>query len=47
MGIVGIALAVVLLGVLVATGAPRLARLGLFLPLVVGAFGVFQARART
>jgi hypothetical protein len=38
---------VLVLGVLVATGLPRLVRVGLFVPLLFGSLGWFQARSGT
>ncbi len=46
-GVVGLAVAGAAAVALIALGAPRLSRLALFVPLFVGAIGIFQARAKT
>jgi hypothetical protein len=46
-GVVTIALAVAVIVALIVLDAHRLWRLAVFLPLLAGATGVFQARAKT
>jgi hypothetical protein len=46
-GLVALALSVGLAALLIGLKAPRLARSGLFLPLLVAGIGVFQAREKT
>jgi hypothetical protein len=46
-GVVGLALAVVVSGLLLATGVARPFRLAVFLPFFAGTTGLFQAREKT
>ena len=46
-GLVCLAIAVAAAVALVVTGAPRLSRLGVALPLLLAGYGVFQAREKT
>jgi hypothetical protein len=46
-GVVALVLGIGLAAALVWAGAPRPWRLLVFLPVLAGAFGVFQARAKT
>jgi hypothetical protein len=46
-GFAALVLGLVLAGVLLVTGAGRLARLGLFLPFWMAGLGYFQARGKT
>jgi len=46
-GLIALGVAVGMTAVLIAVGAPRVARLTVFLPLWIAGLGVFQARDKT